>query len=165
MKYGDPRNNELHFVYRVFRADGAVLYVGCTRQPEVRFNQHRRQAEWWDQADRAEWIPAGRLHDAQRLEEQTIKADRPLYNFQHNSRSAREAVDLAAEPAWRRAAFKRGACRLCADAETASHHPGVDCVTAALGRLRDGGMCERGMDHAMRVLERATDARELEAAS
>lgn len=105
MKYGDPRNDELHFVYRVFGADDRLLYVGCTRRPWERFGQHRRQSEWWDQAVRVDWIPAGTLFEAHRLERRIITARRPPFNSHHNSQSTRAAEAAAAERAERRQAL------------------------------------------------------------
>ncbi|WP_432794456.1 GIY-YIG nuclease family protein [Rhodococcus ruber] len=30
-----------HFVYRMYDAAGALLYVGCTKRPELRWKEHR----------------------------------------------------------------------------------------------------------------------------
>ena len=68
-------------VYRFFRADGVLLYVGITADPWTRFNQHEF-APWAAHADldrtKVDWY-ADRA-TAKAVETAAIKTERPLAN-------------------------------------------------------------------------------------
>jgi excinuclease UvrABC nuclease subunit len=69
-------------VYRLFDAEGSLLYVGLTCDPDGRWRQHSHQKPWFKSVDRhtVEW------HDtrieARRAEVVAIKTEGPLYNRQ-----------------------------------------------------------------------------------
>lgn len=46
-------------VYRLYDADGSLLYVGTSNQPEARWKQHAPEKPWWPQVARKdiEWYP------------------------------------------------------------------------------------------------------------
>ena len=67
-------------VYRCFRADGTVLYIGVTSQPEVRFRQHMDSKPWWPEVDRIEVGPRVPREEAVAAERQAIYEQRPLHN-------------------------------------------------------------------------------------
>lgn len=44
----DPDTTDrLHILYRLFNADGDLLYIGITTNPGVRFAEHRLTKSWW----------------------------------------------------------------------------------------------------------------------
>lgn len=54
-KYGDPEalgwgtlsEDSTHYLYRLWAADGSLLYVGVTCDPVRRFKQHSAVQSWW----------------------------------------------------------------------------------------------------------------------
>lgn len=97
-----------HAVYRIFRADGILLYIGMSSDPEARVQAHRRTQPW--RAEIAtwtcEWYPTRR--DALMAEQPAIDAERPCYGMttdlyravsnltRTGSSSPTKAADLAA---------------------------------------------------------------------
>jgi predicted GIY-YIG superfamily endonuclease len=79
----EPRD---HFVYRVFDAEGRVLYVGCTGNPEVRYKSHMRGDDGgirgWFGRFAHHWVVTGPLPRSKALaiEEQAIRDLDPLFN-------------------------------------------------------------------------------------
>ncbi|MFD5451240.1 GIY-YIG nuclease family protein [Streptomyces sp. NPDC127100] len=67
-------------LYRLYDASKHLLYVGISRDPEVRWEQHARQKYWWPAvASRTvEWCESRR--EAERAEAQAIARERPRYN-------------------------------------------------------------------------------------
>lgn len=67
-------------VYRLFAADGSLLYVGSTNDLERRLAEHRRKQSWGDQI--ATWTedwPHMR-EAAYRIEGAAIDAEQPIHN-------------------------------------------------------------------------------------
>ncbi|MEU6990343.1 GntR family transcriptional regulator [Streptomyces sp. NPDC046465] len=74
-------------LYRYFDADGVLLYVGISNNPDFRSRAHlyeRRPDSWPKRAVRRvdEWLPTRPL--ALRAEEEAVKTEKPLYNRKHN---------------------------------------------------------------------------------
>ncbi len=71
-------------VYRLYDAEGSLLYVGCTVDPWTRLRAHRRRQPWWDEVTDAEfiWFPSVDL--AADVEQQAIGTERPVYNIALN---------------------------------------------------------------------------------
>ncbi|MFE9448308.1 GIY-YIG nuclease family protein [Streptomyces sp. NPDC006739] len=67
-------------LYRAFDADGALLYVGITDSPTVRFKQHQTTAEWWPLMvlREVEWLNT--RSEAEQTEAKAIKAEAPKFN-------------------------------------------------------------------------------------
>jgi predicted GIY-YIG superfamily endonuclease len=80
----DQRAAEPTALYRLYNADGALLYIGVTDNPERRFKQHRDTKPWWPQVAQktTEWCPT-RLR-ALAEEATAIEAEAPIYNLEHN---------------------------------------------------------------------------------
>lgn len=80
-----------HFVYRAFDADGVLLYVGCTYDPDKRMAAHRHGSDW--HADMVRLAVAGpyNYETARQLEYDAIESERSLYN---HSRERRELSRL-----------------------------------------------------------------------
>lgn len=69
-------------VYRLYRGDGQLLYVGMTNNPDVRFKWHS-QASWWHRATSKdiEWHPDRRT--AREVEARAIRDESPVLNAMH----------------------------------------------------------------------------------
>lgn len=67
-------------LYRLFDAEGALLYVGITVNVEQRWTEHERAKPWWPQVaeKRVEWFENRPL--ALTAELQAIKTERPIHN-------------------------------------------------------------------------------------
>jgi predicted GIY-YIG superfamily endonuclease len=71
-------------VYRLLAANGRLLYVGISSNPDSRWGTHSNNQPWWDEvADRKiEWLDSREAASA--AEVKAIKEERPLYNKQHS---------------------------------------------------------------------------------
>lgn len=84
-------------LYRYFNADGDLLYIGISIDPDGRLKAHRDNHEpWVSEAARrsVEWHDT--RADALKAEEEAIKAERPRFNGKHNYNDA--PFDPAAWP-------------------------------------------------------------------
>lgn len=72
-------------LYRLFEADGDLLYIGISKNPRTRFEQHRDK-HWWKYVAlrEIEWFEDRTA--AERAEIRAIRTEWPLYNSQHNER-------------------------------------------------------------------------------
>jgi hypothetical protein len=70
-------------VYRCFRVDGRLLYVGCSAFVTDRLRTHEKWTPWWPEvaAVRVERFQSRRA--AGTAEVAAIKREAPLYNVQH----------------------------------------------------------------------------------
>jgi prevent-host-death family protein len=103
-------------LYRLYDEADALLYIGISHQPEVRFDQHAMAKEWWPQVARREvqWFD-----------------DRP-------SAAAAEAAAIRAEdPEHNRTYSPRRDCRIVRDAVAAD---GLREVSLSLARPRIAGL-------------------------
>jgi predicted GIY-YIG superfamily endonuclease len=73
---GDPTA-----VYRLFSADGTLLYVGVTRDIAVRFSSHEQDKRWWPQVARKTMTWYGSRDEALTAEDAAIAAESPAYNI------------------------------------------------------------------------------------
>jgi hypothetical protein len=73
-------------LYRLYDADDTLLYVGISLSALTRAGQHRGQQPWWHEVARVdiEHLATDDRREAERLEQQTIWSERPLYNKAHN---------------------------------------------------------------------------------
>lgn len=68
------------FIYRLYDAEHALLYVGITWNPFVRWTAHSRSKAWWAQVAHAEvWVCAD--EDARYWESRCIKEQQPRFNI------------------------------------------------------------------------------------
>lgn len=73
-------------LYRLFDADEKLLYIGISRDPKIRWRQHRRWSAWSTQVAMRviEW------HDSRTAallaELRAIRTERPRHNVQHRPR-------------------------------------------------------------------------------
>lgn len=67
-------------VYRLYADDGSLLYVGISKHPEKRLNEHSQLKFWWRHVTRKEitWYPT--RAEAEAVEEQAIVTERPRHD-------------------------------------------------------------------------------------
>lgn len=73
-----------YILYRVFANDGALLYVGATTNPALRFEDHSRVQPWWPEAAT---ITLQHCFDGDELdteEAEAIRTENPKYNQMHS---------------------------------------------------------------------------------
>jgi predicted GIY-YIG superfamily endonuclease len=77
-------------LYRFYDADGRLLYIGISRQPDTRWKQHLNnlRKEWTSQATRRTLTWLNSRAEAEMAEVAAIKAEKPLHNGSHNYESA-----------------------------------------------------------------------------
>lgn len=70
-------------LYRLYDANGTLLYVGIAENPKTRWKQHARAAPWWPLVDetrsRVEWHSS--RADAEAAEKAAILAEDPVHNI------------------------------------------------------------------------------------
>lgn len=68
------------YVYRLFDADGDLLYIGSSINPGARFTRHKAEQPWWPQV--ASWALEARssLDEARTAEQLAIAAEHPRHN-------------------------------------------------------------------------------------
>jgi hypothetical protein len=70
-----------HYVYRHYDAVGRPLYVGCSKQPQLRFKQHMHHSTWWAQLVTYSKLTVHPTRtDGIEVEEQEIARLEPLHN-------------------------------------------------------------------------------------
>lgn len=74
----------VHYVYRLYDRDDALLYVGCTRDVEERMSQHKWTAPWIAEVDRCESDSYPTKAEALAVERAAIISLRPRHNQTHN---------------------------------------------------------------------------------
>lgn len=85
-----------HFVYRHYDDEGRLLYVGCTVDPKTRLLGHQQNSWWFSQSVRVrQTVYPNKLH-ALRVEQETIAAERPIWNVRHQDFSSWERSELRA---------------------------------------------------------------------
>jgi len=67
-----------HFVYRYFDENGALLYIGCSIQPEVRYREHRQmRSEMVDRIARIKMQGPYNYQTARQIERDAIRSEDP----------------------------------------------------------------------------------------
>lgn len=71
-------------LYRHYAADGTLLYVGISHDPDARFEVHQGCTTWASQSVRRtdEWYPSRK--EAMLAETVAIRTEKPEANYQHN---------------------------------------------------------------------------------
>lgn len=79
-------------LYRYYDADGRLLYVGISKAPGMRDEQHRANSKWHRfHADRTvDWYPT--RDDAHDAERDAIQGEAPVFNLTHASAKQRAAA-------------------------------------------------------------------------
>lgn len=72
-----------HVVYRIYGANGALLYVGVSNDHERRLKEHARTKAWWPQASSVQVEHYPNRSEAMYREAAVIRFERPVFNIQH----------------------------------------------------------------------------------
>ena len=90
----EPTHNDGTQMYRLYNADGTLLYVGISWSALSRITQHKTDKPWWTTVTRVDitTIPGDRAA-AEAAERHAIHTQQPLHNVVHNrTRTERPAV-------------------------------------------------------------------------
>lgn len=68
-------------LYRIYGADGTLLYVGVTCDWEERVRRHASTQPWWDEVEYVDFEPRQPRRLALAAERRAIAEERPLYNI------------------------------------------------------------------------------------
>lgn len=68
-------------IYRLFDAEGELLYVGVTTNPSRRFSQHKAKKSWWPEVARKDILWMDTYHAAVMAEEDAIYRENPAKNI------------------------------------------------------------------------------------
>ncbi len=71
------------WLYRLYDAAGALLYVGVTQCGEERFAEHRAAKSWWPDVDRTTVQTYATRAEVLLAERQAIYREKPLHNIVH----------------------------------------------------------------------------------
>ena len=82
--------NDTYVLYRFFTGDGRLLYVGMTRNPARRFEQHGGTKSWWSEVERIEMEHHATLDALREAERRAIESDHPIHNIRMNGGTKRE---------------------------------------------------------------------------
>jgi predicted GIY-YIG superfamily endonuclease len=98
-----------HYVYRCYDADGNLLYVGCTNNPQQRYHAHMYWETWWaERITHTVMKVYGDRLTALLAEEHAIKTEHPIHNSQHAaSRKVRRTWDQQHYINWLTALLER----------------------------------------------------------
>lgn len=101
-----------HALYRFYSDQGQLLYVGITKDPAKRIEQHGDQKDWWSQVSgmTIEWYPDRATVLA--AERRAIRVEHPAHNIQHTPR-ARPGVTSQAGPRTKPAIHLVWTCNAC----------------------------------------------------
>lgn len=81
-------------LYRLFGADGRLLYIGATVDVIQRFGEHEKRTPWWAEVAEKQIERFDSIADARIAEARAIRNEEPLYNkiLHRDGRSRRAAV-------------------------------------------------------------------------
>jgi predicted GIY-YIG superfamily endonuclease len=71
-------------LYRIFNADGELLYVGATVNPSQRFQVHGGTKPWWEESASMTMQHLETWEELVEAEIQAIKTESPKYNTVHS---------------------------------------------------------------------------------
>ncbi|MFD7609668.1 GIY-YIG nuclease family protein [Streptomyces sp. NPDC059828] len=77
-----PGSHKFHYVYRFYDSDLQPLYIGLTSGCASRWDQHRKQSEWWPLAKYVAVSFYPSYKDIQVAEKAAIRNEKPRYNKQ-----------------------------------------------------------------------------------
>ena len=82
-----PRHEDVasQTLYRFYDANGVLLYVGITHDPEARWGHHARNKHWWRRVARIDVEHLDSRTLVADAEKAAILAERPVHNFVYNA--------------------------------------------------------------------------------
>jgi predicted GIY-YIG superfamily endonuclease len=88
-------------LYRLFDAEGALLYVGISQYPKDRLKQHRASKAWWSLVARTTTETHPTRAAAEEAERVAIAREEPRYNIAHVGRPYTSLAEVIEQ--WKRA--------------------------------------------------------------
>lgn len=113
-------------LYRLYSAQGVLLYVGIADNIPTRLKQHSKDKPWWPEVASTAFQQFPSRSEAEAAEKRAIKTERPVHNVMHNGQSKKPAATFTERNInW--------ACELCHEPIdlTAGKEPGYLQVTSA----------------------------------
>lgn len=142
-------------VYRLYDAEGALLYIGSSDNPEKRFARHRATQSWWPQVSRREvtWHP---WRAAWGVEAAAIWEERPKHNVMSTQEysakaSARQRANAETQRVKCRVAYRANKLRDAVARELEADGVNADLAVAA------GMMAERAYKEASGAFPKGVD--------
>lgn len=71
-------------LYRIYNKEGALLYVGATTNPSLRFNYHAQNRLWWGEASEIKLQHCGSVDELAEAELTAIQTEKPKFNLLHS---------------------------------------------------------------------------------
>jgi len=68
-------------LYRLWSADGTLLYVGIADNLKARFDDHKKEKRWWGDVAKVTVVWYGSRKDAFQAEDIAIKTEHPIHNI------------------------------------------------------------------------------------
>jgi len=94
-----------HDLYRLYDAEGDLLYIGISADADKRLKQHQTKPEWGDRIESMTTEACGTRERALLAEREAIASEQPTYNILHMERNSKayllnkSEVDYVAERA------------------------------------------------------------------
>lgn len=83
------RDNTL---YRIYDADGGLLYVGATTNPALRISEHSRRRPWWSTAATITMEHFASWETMIEAESNAIRTEGPKYNQLHSDNPRKQYI-------------------------------------------------------------------------
>lgn len=80
----------MNILYRIFDADGTLLYVGATTNPALRFEDHSRVQPWWPEVATITLQHCFDWDELDTEETRAIREENPKYNQVHSKTATRK---------------------------------------------------------------------------
>lgn len=83
-----------HFVYRFYDIEDQLLYIGCTKRPQQRWQEHRgSRRHMTDRVHRIRMVGPFTRTVAREIEAQALSSENPLYGWTPQKRAESQARD------------------------------------------------------------------------
>ena len=77
-------------LYRLWNADGELLYIGISKSAMRRLTDHQKGKSWGDEVSQVTIENVATRAEAERLEADAIASERPKYNVTHAHKATNE---------------------------------------------------------------------------
>lgn len=82
-------------LYRLYSAQGELLYVGIADNIPTRLKQHSKDKPWWPQVASTAFQQFTTRAEAEAAEKRAIQTERPVHNVVHNGRRHKPAATFS----------------------------------------------------------------------
>jgi predicted GIY-YIG superfamily endonuclease len=83
------QSNSVFVLYRFYGTDDSLLYIGLTRNPAKRLEQHAGGKSWWTDVARIEFEHFSSLTELREAEREAIQTEKPAHNIRMNEASSK----------------------------------------------------------------------------